>query len=288
MSSVSFLPEPGSFFAGGFSGVCGLIVSQPFEIIKVRLQNSGGNDLSIFLHILKYEGIAAFWKGSGVSLIGTCFGNALSFGIVENVKSRLSSNSNRPLTISDHAFAGACSGVASSFITSPTEGVRIMLQTQGYKTVEGNRSTFKALYDLGKYNGIFGVYRGFWMTLIRDVVGDAVYFASYQWVPRIVCGGNINTEHRNLLTMAIAGGVSGILYWTAIYPVDTIKSRIQADCVANPRFKGSVDCFRQTVKEGGVKSLFNGYFMCILRAFPVNIGLVAGYEMAMRFIGRNY
>jgi Mitochondrial carrier protein. len=48
-----------SFYAGAFAGACGVSVSQPFDIIKVRLQNTGGKTVSVLYNLIKYEGLKA-------------------------------------------------------------------------------------------------------------------------------------------------------------------------------------------------------------------------------------
>src|SRR5574343_1425616 len=127
MSLLSILPEPGSFIAGAVAGVCGVAVSQPFDIIKVRLQNTGGNDFSVFKNILKNEGFLSLWRGSGISVLGTVFGNAISFGVVENCKNRMMNDRTQPLTGWEHGLCGAYSGLATSFLSSPTEAIRIRI-----------------------------------------------------------------------------------------------------------------------------------------------------------------
>jgi solute carrier family 25 carnitine/acylcarnitine transporter 20/29 len=285
MSGISMFPEPGSFIAGAFSGACGVFVSQPFDMIKVRLQNSGGNDFSVLKQIVKYEGLLTLWKGCGVSIIGNCFGNSISFGVVENSKSRMMKDRTEPLTGAEHALCGVYSGVATSLISSPTEAIRIRLQTSNNQKFLSTRECFIELLRTG---GFFGFYRGLLLTLTRDVIGDAAYFSTYQIAPRVLFGGQENTEKRHFSIIMLSGGLAGIAYWTVIYPVDTIKSRIQADSLANPKFKNGVDCFVKTIKEDGFRQLFKGYNTCILRAFPLNVALVLGFEFAMGFIGRDY
>lgn len=285
MSLQSILPEPGSFIAGAVAGVCGVAVSQPFDIIKVRLQNTGGNDLSVLKSILKHEGFLSLWRGSGISIFGTVFGNAISFGVVENCKNRMMANKSEPLTGWDHGLCGAYSGLATSFLSSPTEAIRIRLQTQKTGSKEF-KNTWQWIREIFRKGGISGLYRGFWLTTFRDTIGDAVYFAAYHTLPRYFYQDMENTENRNYFVIMLAGGAGGVLGWTAIYPLDTVKSRIQADSVSNPKFKGSLDCLLKTIREDGIKQLFKGYPTCILRAFPLNMAFILGFEYTMNLVGR--
>ena len=287
MSEFPVKPDPGSFFAGAVSGVCAVLVSQPFDIVKVRLQNSGGNDLKVLSNIVKFEGILSLWRGCGISIIGSSIGNSVSFGVVENAKSHLMKGRNGQLTGYEHMICGAYSGAACAFISTPTESIRIKLQTQ----ISGHKDYVRAkdlILQSVRKGGPLSLYKGFSTTFIREVFGDAAYFYVYQMLPRYLFGGNENTEDRSLFHIMLSGGFAGIAYWTIIYPVDTIKSRLQADSIFKPKFKNAFDCFSKTVEESGVAQLYKGYLLCILRAFPINVALILGFELTMKLIGRDY
>ncbi len=40
------------------------------------------------------------------------------------------------------------------------------------------------------------------------------------------------------------GAVTGFIYWMAIYPIDVVKTLIQGDDLANPKYKGMIDGFK--------------------------------------------
>lgn len=288
---LPLLPQPGSFFAGAISGAFGICVSQPFDTIKVRLQNTGGRDLQVLFDLIKYEGFRALWRGMGPSLLAASIGNSISFGVVENCKRILMRNRTEPLVYWEHALCGFWSGVATSFVSTPLEGLRIKMQTQNISCVPSEmyyKNSRDFALEIVKKHGILGLYRGYLTTLIRDSIGDAAFFSTYQTIPKLIFGGNECTEKRNVISMITGGGFAGISFWIFIYPVDTIKSRLQADNILNPKYKGTIDCLIQTVNKSGVRSLYFGFLTCIMRSFPVNIALILGFELAMDFIGRSY
>jgi hypothetical protein len=41
----------------------------------------------------------------------------------------------------------------------------------------------------------------------------------------------------------LSGGLAGVATWGLLYPVDLVKTKIQADSLENPEFKNSIDCF---------------------------------------------
>ena len=64
--------------------------------------------------------------------------------------------------------------------------------------------------------------------------------------------------------------VLGVISWSSIIYLDVVKSRIQSDCLVNPRYKGTLDAFRQCYQEGGIRIFGRGFAAMALRAFPVN------------------
>jgi solute carrier family 25 (mitochondrial carnitine/acylcarnitine transporter), member 20/29 len=186
----------------------------------------------------------------------------------------------------EHGMCGAFSGLACSFITSPAEGIRIKLQTQKAKSKE-YKNLSQCISEIVKYKGIIGLYRGFWVTLIRDVVGDGAYFACYQVSPRYFYNDMENTENRSFFVISVSGGAAGMIAWTLVYPLDTLKSRIQADSVTQPQYKGAIDCFFKILKHEKISRLFSGYFNVILRSIPLNMIGILSFEATMKVVGRN-
>lgn len=71
-------------------------------------------------------------------------------------------------------------------------------------------------------------------------------------------------------THIIAGGFAGVLSWIPVLPLDTIKSLMQTQDPALPKYRSMMDCFKKTYAAGGLKFLFRGGVMTVLRTFPLN------------------
>lgn len=66
-------------------------------------------------------------------------------------------------------------------------------------------------------------------------------------------------------------------------PLDVIKSRIQADDLSNPQYKGIVDCTVKSYKKDGLHVFRRGFIMCSFRSFPVNAATFLAYEWSLKF-----
>lgn len=67
-----------------------------------------------------------------------------------------------------------------------------------------------------------------------------------------------------------------------VLPLDVIKSKIIADSLTNPVYKGPWDCVKKTYVEGGASRFFQGFCILCIRAFPVNGITFLVYEMLMK------
>jgi len=65
---------------------------------------------------------------------------------------------------------------------------------------------------------------------VRDIPASAVYYGAYEWA-KMMLGGKDAGVGGTLL----AGGFGGIAAWTALFPIDLIKNRIQTHDPSAPR-----------------------------------------------------
>ena len=119
--------------------------------------------------------------------------------------------------------------------------------------------------------GFAGLTRGMASTALRDIPGFGVYFLSFEWLCRSL--RSMDAGQSSLFVFFIAGGLAGCISWTAIYPADVIKSRLQADEIVPGqstcyRYNGIVDCVRKSVATDGVRVLVRGLNPTLARAFP--------------------
>jgi len=161
--------------------------------------------------------------------------------------------------------------------------VKVLLQIQGQKNLKpgekpkyaGGTDVVRQLYKEG---GIRSVYRGSVMTLARDGPGSAVYFATYETVKRRLTPKDADGKPGELSIPAVmaAGGAAGVAMWIPVFPVDTIKSRLQS-AEGNPTISGTI---KQLYSRGGLKAFFPGMAPAMARAVPANAATFLGVELA--------
>ena len=171
-----------------------------------------------------------------------------------------------------------------TIITAPFERVKVLLQIQGQKQLgPGEKPRYSGGLDvvrqLYKEGGIRSVYRGSAMTLARDGPGSATYFATYEYVKRKMTPKDINgnpSGELSLTAVMTAGGAAGVAMWIPVFPIDTIKSRLQS-AEGRPTIGGTI---RGLYASGGLKAFFPGLGPAMARAVPANAVTFLGVELA--------
>ena len=301
-----------SLAAGGVGGVCAVLVGHPFDLVKVRMQTAEKGVYTGAIDVVRktvareglrkglYAGVSAplvgvtpmcktFSLWYTLSLINYMCAVAISFwgyDVGKNLVRSFSPNTapSTPFSIPQIAAAGAFSAVPMTLITAPFERVKVLLQIQGQKQLApGEKPKYSGGLDvvrqLYKEGGIRSVFRGSAMTLARDGPGSAAYFATYEYIKRKMTPKDANGKPSgdlSLTAVMVAGGAAGVAMWIPVFPVDTIKSRLQS-AEGRPTIGGTI---RGLYANGGLKAFFPGMGPAMARAVPANAATFLGVELA--------
>lgn len=176
-------------------------------------------------------------------------------------------------------------------ITAPFERVKVILQVQGSRLKPGEEPKYKGGVDvvrqLYQQGGLRSVFRGSTATLARDGPGSAAYFAAYEYIKRKLTPRDAQgrpTGDLSLTAITCAGGAAGIAMWTPVFPIDTVKSRLQT-AEGNVSIGGII---RELYGKGGVKAFFPGFGPAIARAVPANAATFLGVELAHQAMRKTF
>ncbi|KAK2795097.1 carnitine transporter [Onygenales sp. PD_10] len=285
-----------SFAAGGVGGLCAVVVGHPFDLVKVRLQTAEKGVYSGAIDVVKRtiarEGLVrGLYAGVSAPLVGVTPMFAVSFWgydlgktLVRNFSTVPVHNGTAQYSIAQISAAGFFSAIPMTLITAPFERVKVLLQIQGQNPPPpGQKPKYSGGVDvvrqLYKEGGIRSVFRGSAMTLARDGPGSAAYFAAYEYIKRTLtpkdAEGNVTGE-LSLPAVVAAGGAAGIAMWIPVFPIDTIKSRLQS-AEGRPTIGGTI---RGVYASGGFKAFFPGFGPALARAVPANAATFLGVELA--------
>lgn len=152
--------------------------------------------------------------------------------------------------------SGFLTGLSISIIETPTELVKIRMQL-------GNHPSYITTI---KKIGMFRLYHGFISTCWRNGFALGLYFLSYENTKKLF--------ENPVIGSLIGGSVAGFACWTLPYPIDCIKSQIQADTT----YKLNLRSFFK--RKDLRKDLWRGYIPSVLRSIIVNPFIFITYEFS--------
>ncbi|XP_060119068.1 mitochondrial basic amino acids transporter [Heteronotia binoei] len=276
------------FLAGCVGGAAGVMVGHPFDTVKVRLQVQNIKEplyrgtFHCFQSIIKQESALGLYKGIGSPMMGLTFINALVFGVQGNTIRALGNDT--PL---NQFLAGSAAGAIQCVICCPMELAKTRMQLQGtgeYRLKSKNyKNSLDCLVKIYRKEGLKGINRGMVSTFLRETPSFGFYFLTYDYLTRYL---GCEAEDRYIIPkLLLAGGMSGIVSWLSTYPVDVIKSRLQADGVGGVvQYKGILDCVRKSYHSEGWRVFTRGLTSTLLRAFPVNAATFATVTVFLMYM----
>lgn len=260
--------------AGAFAGALSIAVAFPFDTMKVIMQTAATATTTTVeanakanhgpLDVIRgAESWRSFYRGMMSPVVGAVAVNAIMFCSYSNLKEA-------QLLRHEYAnivLAGGLTGAALSLVECPIELVKLRCQAP-----KEQRGVVGMTKEVVMKSGWRGLFRGWVPTFLRNVPANAVYFTVYEGM-RKELGCNV----------LISGGVAGMLYWVACYPLDVIKSVVQMRAE-----QGTWQCTKEICNFGGstdhqsgktLKPLFRGFVPCIARAFIAGAVCFVTYEI---------
>ncbi|RNF04084.1 mitochondrial carrier protein [Trypanosoma rangeli] len=276
-------------YAGSIGGALATVVEYPFDTIKVRLQDDPRryrSTLSCIAQIARREGpINGFFKGLPAPVIGAAAENAILFCTyrvtVNGIQDIFYSKRFEPDTEPYHVVfsAAAIGGLVVSTILTPAELIKCKMQVQNTLPARRRAFTNSLHCAMSIYSnfGVRGLYKGHVSMLLRETIGCGLYFLTFECVIRNMLREGQGFTEASPLVHFLGGGCAGVAFWTATYPIDALKTKIQTG-------KGGygelslVKGMMRMYKREGMRGCMRGYTITALRAFPGNAVLIAVYE----------
>ncbi|GET89111.1 mitochondrial carrier protein, putative [Leishmania tarentolae] len=275
--------------AGSLGGASATVIEYPMDTIKVRLQDDGkryGGVLQCLRTIAKEEGVLnGFFRGLPAPVIGAAFENAIVFvsyrSAIEGFQKVTygycgPSNQEPYLAVS---VAGATGGIVVSQVLTPAELIKCKMQIQNTLPVEERiyKNSLDCAAATYRRRGIRGLFRGHIAMMLREAVGCALYFLVFQSVIRPFLAEGQRFHEAPPWVHFLGGGCAGVAFWTSTYPVDVVKTKQQTMKADYLKLNFRQACTR-LYKTEGMRGLFRGYSVTVVRAFPGNAILIAVYE----------
>ena len=233
--------------AASTSSVLSTYLAFPLDFTKSRMQSYETQFVHTVKDAYKAEGIRAFWRGVGPPIFSVTLVRTISFSIYQRAKyaydrslKNLTGQSplelaNKPgsypsfLTVACFAPAGATAGAAITTMSCPFELTKLNEQLAGKEARQpmadgsapkaSKTGAWVTARRLVRDRGFFGLYAGYRLHLLRDTIGTAIYFTTYESAKQLMANAR-GKSPTSPYAVVIAGGLCGIVSWVTVRLTD--------------------------------------------------------------------
>lgn len=293
------------FWASYVSGAIGIIIGNPLDVIKVRLQAAPApvaRPASIHSQISQHSGVGRLVRGTAAPILGYGALNSILFMTYNRTSDLLKTGGAEvPPALWTTFVAGAIGGLATWVVSTPTELIKCRAQLS---TSAATSNSWGITKDIIRAEGMRGLYFGGVVTALRDSIGYGFYFYSYELSSRFMVSHmknrGMDSAVEETAKVLLCGGLAGVATWASVFPLDVIKTRVQTQIMGvenapllgtapregiEQRRLGAIEIARNAYKSEGAGVFFRGLGVCSVRAFIVNAVQWAVYEWIMRELG---
>ncbi|XP_052049234.1 mitochondrial uncoupling protein 4 isoform X2 [Apodemus sylvaticus] len=265
----------------------------PLDLTKTRLQMQGEAALARLgdgavgstpyrgmvrtaLGIVQEEGFLKLWQGVTPAIyrhVVYSGGRMVTYEHLREVVFGKSEDKHYPLWKS--VIGGMMAGVIGQFLANPTDLVKVQMQMEGKRRLEGKPLRFRGVHHafakILAEGGIRGLWAGWIPNIQRAALVNMGDLTTYDTVKHYLV---LNTPlEDNISTHGLSSLCSGLVASILGTPADVIKSRI----MNQPRdkqgrgllYKSSTDCLIQAVQGEGFLSLYKGFLPSWLRMVKI-------------------
>ncbi|KAK4435348.1 Mitoferrin [Sesamum alatum] len=175
--------------AGGCASIATSFIFTPSERIKQQMQVGSHyrNCWNALIQVVQKGGFPSLYAGWGAVLCRNVPHSVIKFYTYESLKPIMSPSiqSNAQTTTLVTLVCGGLAGSMASLFTTPFDVVKTRLQTQIPGSTTKYNGVFYTLKEIGKHEGLKGLYRGLTPRLVMYMVQGALFFASYESFKRL-------------------------------------------------------------------------------------------------------
>lgn len=279
----------------------------PLERLKIIYQCQGkshayGGVTSALAKIWREEGIKGMFRGNGINCLRIMPYSATQFASYEQFKKLFTNNGQVPLETPLRLTAGALAGVCSVVATYPLDLVRSRLSiisasigNSATMQTSGASAALLAQRELGvvgmtmkvfrEEGGLRGLYRGIGPTAAGVAPYVGLNFTFYElFKVYFTPPDRPPSTWRKLSCGATAGAISQ----TLTYPLDVLRRKMQVTGMTDKvdfKYNNSFDAIRLIVRSEGVRGLYTGLTVNLLKVSPSMAISFVSYEATKGWLG---
>ena len=228
----------------------------------------------------------ALWKGNiPAELLYVTYG-ATQFSIYTNTTRVLHAlpPERRFPDAAESFISGAFAGGLATTLTYPLDLLRTRFAAQGTERVYSSLIT--SVKDIARHEGPRGFFQGCSAAVGQIVPYMGLFFASYETLKIPLADYSFPVGSGD----ALAGVIASVASKSAVFPLDTIRKRLQVQGPTRsryvhrniPLYRGVHSTLRMILKREGPRGLYRGLPVSLIKAAPASAVTMWTYERTMQ------
>ncbi|KAK1271385.1 Mitochondrial adenine nucleotide transporter ADNT1 [Acorus gramineus] len=259
--------------AGGVAGATSRTATAPLDRLKVilQVQTAEARIMPAIKNIWNDGRFRGFFRGNGLNVLKVAPESAIKFYAYETLKNFIGTvrgGEKCDIGGSGRLLAGGIAGAVAQTAIYPMDLVKTRLQTC---ICEGGKapSVGKLSRDIWIQEGPRAFYRGLVPSLLGIIPYAGIDLAAYETLKDMSKTYILGDSDPGPLVQLSCGTISGALGATCVYPLQVIRTRMQAQHMnADAAYKGMSDVFWRTLKIEGLRGFYKGIFPNLLKVVP--------------------
>lgn len=261
-------------------------MAAPLDVVKIRLQlQTSGNKYSGIVGTMRTiyaeEGVRALWKGNVPAAIMYVIYGATQFttytmynGLLSGLESRYGFD----MSGSTHSFLlGSLAGCTSTLISYPFDLLRTRFVNNRDHKLVTMRHALRSMY---RHEGLRALFKG----ANTAMISVSLYTGSLFWSYELARSFAHKVRFTDSIVEPACGLVGGVVSKTIVFPLDLIRKRLQVN--TSPQSRNFISMGLQVVRHEGVRGLYKGFFVSLVKNAPTTAISIWTYEVVVRLLER--
>ncbi|KAK7061787.1 mitochondrial carrier protein [Favolaschia claudopus] len=255
---------------------------------------------SAIARIYAEGGVLAFWTGNGLSVAKIMPESAIKFFSYESSKRAFAKywdkvDDTRDISGVSRFLSGGIGGITSQLSIYPIETLKTQmmsntgeLKAEGAQALkrDGQAKLVAAARHLWSLGGFRAYYRGLTIGLVGVFPYSAIDMSTFEAL-KLAYSRSTGTDEPGVLATLAFGSISGSIGATTVYPLNLVRTRLQASGSSGhpQKYTGVWDVTTKTWERDGWRGFYRGLFPTLAKVVPaVSISYVV-YEQSKRKLG---